>query len=212
MRGWLFAVVAKIMLKLITLQSFQHGRCSTERYCRNGQSHVPPALAGLVRRNPNASSRGVEQPIHTTFLCRRSCCNRPAWPWSKIATGSSLRSFRLLRGWPAQKKLQCSRHGAVWDITAGRGRYMRAAKEIVRRGSFPRTTPELMELQGVGRYTAAAVASIAFGEPVAVVDGNVKRVIDRLVNRKAALAGSQCGEAVLGNCRRASGSAESRRF
>jgi len=41
-----------------------------------------------------------------------------------------------------------------------------------------------MELQGVGRYTASAVASIAFGEPVAVVDGNVKRVIDRLVNRK----------------------------
>jgi A/G-specific adenine glycosylase len=43
-----------------------------------------------------------------------------------------------------------------------------------------------MELPGVGRYTAAAVASIAFGEPVAVVDGNVKRVIDRIVNHKAA--------------------------
>lgn len=42
-----------------------------------------------------------------------------------------------------------------------------------------------MDLPGVGRYTAAAVASIAFGEPVAVVDGNVKRVIDRVVNRKA---------------------------
>jgi A/G-specific adenine glycosylase len=41
-------------------------------------------------------------------------------------------------------------------------------------------------LPGVGRYTAAAVASIAFGEPVAVVDGNVKRVIDRIVNHKAA--------------------------
>jgi A/G-specific adenine glycosylase len=54
------------------------------------------------------------------------------------------------------------------------------------RGSFPRMTTELMELPGVGRYTAAAVASIAFGEPVAVVDGNVKRVIDRIVNHKAA--------------------------
>ena len=61
-----------------------------------------------------------------------------------------------------------------------------AAKEVVRRGFFPRTTTELMELPGVGRYTAAAVASIAFGEPVAVVDGNVKRVIDRIVNHKAA--------------------------
>jgi len=45
-----------------------------------------------------------------------------------------------------------------------------------------------MELPGVGRYTSAAVASIAFGEPVAVVDGNVKRVIDRIANRKGALA------------------------
>ncbi|HSK44541.1 MAG TPA: A/G-specific adenine glycosylase, partial [Candidatus Binatia bacterium] len=43
---------------------------------------------------------------------------------------------------------------------------------------------------GVGRYTAAAVASIAFGEPVAVVDGNVKRVLDRVVNGPSALAGA----------------------
>jgi A/G-specific adenine glycosylase len=45
-------------------------------------------------------------------------------------------------------------------------------------------------LPGVGRYTAAAVASIAFGEPVAVVDGNVKRVLSRLAGRD--LADSEC--------------------
>jgi A/G-specific adenine glycosylase len=45
-----------------------------------------------------------------------------------------------------------------------------------------------LDLPGVGRYTAAAVASIAFGEPVAVVDGNVKRVIERVVYRKAPIA------------------------
>jgi len=50
---------------------------------------------------------------------------------------------------------------------------------------FPRTAAEIIELPGVGRYTAAAVASIAFGEPTAVVDGNVKRVIDRVAARKA---------------------------
>jgi A/G-specific adenine glycosylase len=41
-----------------------------------------------------------------------------------------------------------------------------------------------MELPGIGRYTAAAVASIAYGEPVAVVDGNVKRVLARLTGRR----------------------------
>jgi len=57
-----------------------------------------------------------------------------------------------------------------------------AAKVIVReRGrEFPRTAEDWRELPGIGRYTAAAIASIAFGETVAVVDGNVERVLDRM--------------------------------
>ena len=57
-----------------------------------------------------------------------------------------------------------------------------AAKLIARKrkGSFPRTPAEWRELPGIGRYTAAAIASIAFGEAVAVVDGNVERVLDRM--------------------------------
>ena len=46
-------------------------------------------------------------------------------------------------------------------------------------GGFPQTFKELKTLKGVGDYTAAAIASIAFGEPVAVVDGNVYRVLSR---------------------------------
>jgi A/G-specific adenine glycosylase len=59
----------------------------------------------------------------------------------------------------------------------------RAAQQIVGRhgGRLPRTVPELRALPGIGRYTSAAVASIAFGVPVAVVDGNVERVISRLL-------------------------------
>ena len=97
---------------------------------------------------------------------------------------------------PTAERLARAREATVLAAWSGLGYYRRAralhgaAKEIVRRESFPRTTPDLMELPGVGRYTAAAVASIAFGEPVAVVDGNVKRVIDRVINRKAALARS----------------------
>jgi len=72
---------------------------------------------------------------------------------------------------------------AAW---AGLGYYSRArnlqkaAKNIVERGEFPRDHASLGELPGVGEYTAAAVASIAFGLPHAVLDGNVARVLSRL--------------------------------
>ncbi|MGI5885672.1 MAG: A/G-specific adenine glycosylase [Candidatus Spyradocola sp.] len=56
----------------------------------------------------------------------------------------------------------------------------RAAQEIVARGGFPRTAAELRTLPGFGPYTAGAVASIAFGERVPAVDGNVLRVYARL--------------------------------
>jgi A/G-specific adenine glycosylase len=101
---------------------------------------------------------------------------------------------KFVAQFPSAERLARAKEATVLAAWSGLGYYRRAralhgaAKVIVQRGSFPRTAPELMELPGVGRYTAAAVASIAFGEPLAVVDGNVKRVIDRLVNRKAALA------------------------
>ena len=101
---------------------------------------------------------------------------------------------KFIAQFPSAERLARAKEATVLAAWSGLGYYRRAralhgaAKEIVRRGSFPVLRLSLMELPGVGRYTAAAVASIAFGEPVAVVDGNVKRVIDRLVNRKAALA------------------------
>ncbi|MCC5937533.1 MAG: A/G-specific adenine glycosylase [Lunatimonas sp.] len=79
---------------------------------------------------------------------------------------------------PEEEVLRC------WQ---GLGYYSRArnlhacAKEIVsqRGGRFPETYRELLQLKGVGPYTAAAIASFAFQEPVAVVDGNVYRVLAR---------------------------------
>ncbi len=58
----------------------------------------------------------------------------------------------------------------------------RAAQQVVSAhgGSFPRTAAQLLELPGFGRYTAGAVASIAFGEAAPLVDGNVARVFSRL--------------------------------
>jgi len=72
------------------------------------------------------------------------------------------------------------------------------AKAVVRErgGKFPETAEELRDLAGVGRYTAAAIASIAFGEPVAVVDGNVERVLQRFSGRQ--LAGEDFWQAAQG--------------
>ena len=58
----------------------------------------------------------------------------------------------------------------------------RAAKQIVARhgGEFPRRIGDALALPGIGHYTAAAVLSIAYGEPHAVLDGNVARVLARL--------------------------------
>jgi A/G-specific adenine glycosylase len=59
------------------------------------------------------------------------------------------------------------------------------AREVVERhgGCFPQSVEALRALPGIGRYTAGAIASIAFREPVAVVDGNVERVLQRLGGR-----------------------------
>ena len=66
----------------------------------------------------------------------------------------------------------------------GRARNLhRAARMIVERlgGRFPDTEPQMRTLPGVGEYTAAAVLSIAFARPLGVVDGNVLRVVSRLL-------------------------------
>ncbi len=78
----------------------------------------------------------------------------------------------------------------VFRLWEGLGYYSRArnlhkaAKVLMNEhnGEFPSTIKELESLPGVGRYTAAAIASIAFNQPVAAVDGNIKRIYARLLN------------------------------
>jgi A/G-specific adenine glycosylase len=95
---------------------------------------------------------------------------------------------RFLRRFPDPAALAEAPEAEVLTLWSGLGYYSRArnlqkaARQIVAMGSFPRTHAEIRELAGVGDYTAAAIASIAFGLPHAVVDGNVRRVIARLTN------------------------------
>ncbi len=100
----------------------------------------------------------------------------------------------FLRRFPTVQKLAAAREASVLAAWSGLGYYRRArmlhaaAKVIVAKlsGKFPATPAELLELPGVGRYTAAAIASIAFGEPVAAVDGNVERVLQRVSGQRLA--------------------------
>ena len=92
---------------------------------------------------------------------------------------------RFIRRWPTVENLAEATEDEVLREWQGLGYYSRArnlhfaAKQIVEMGGFPRTIEGLRSLKGVGDYTAAAIGSIAFGLPTAVVDGNVYRVLAR---------------------------------
>ena len=92
---------------------------------------------------------------------------------------------RFMAQWPTVNDLAAATENEVLKAWQGLGYYSRArnlhtaARQVVELGGFPQTFKELKTLKGVGDYTAAAIASIAFGEPVAVVDGNVYRVLSR---------------------------------
>ena len=94
----------------------------------------------------------------------------------------------FIRRWPTIKDLARAQLDSVLQAWAGLGYYARArnlhksAAIIVKEheGKFPNTKKELLELPGVGPYTASAIAAIAFGQSEAVVDVNVERVLARL--------------------------------
>jgi A/G-specific adenine glycosylase len=96
--------------------------------------------------------------------------------------------LRWMKAFPTVQVLAAASSEQINQLWAGLGYYSRArnlhraAQGIVDElgGVFPTTSGELMKLPGVGRYTAGAVASIAFGECVPAVDGNVCRVLSRL--------------------------------
>ena len=97
----------------------------------------------------------------------------------------------FLRRFPTLLALSLAAEADVLAAWSGLGYYRRArmlhkaAQFIVleREGRLPASSVELRTLPGIGEYTAAAIASIAFGEAVAVVDGNVERVILRLTGQ-----------------------------
>jgi A/G-specific adenine glycosylase len=95
--------------------------------------------------------------------------------------------LRFIKKYPTVKKLAAAADNEVFKIWEGLGYYSRcknllaAARFIVEthKGKFPENYKTILELKGVGPYTAAAIASFAYNLPHAVVDGNVNRVLAR---------------------------------
>jgi A/G-specific adenine glycosylase len=118
---------------------------------------------------------------------------------------------RFLARFPDVAALAAAPEAAVREEWAGLGYYARArnlhacARAVAAAGGFPSSVEGLRALPGIGPYTAAAVAAIAFGEPILPVDGNVERVVARLAAettplpqarpRLAALAGGFMADA-----------------
>lgn len=158
----------------------------------------PPATDRLLA---TALSRWFRANART--LPWRGPIGAPRDPWAVLVSETMLqqtqvsrvleRFSRFMRRFPTAQSLAAAPEHDVLAEWAGLGYYRRArnlhaaAKMIVDRfdGLVPRTLDDLLVLPGVGRYTAGAVASIAFGDAAPIVDGNVARVLLRVHGREA---------------------------
>ena len=106
---------------------------------------------------------------------------------------------RFLVRFPDVQTLARAEADDVLALWSGLGYYSRArnlhrcAQQVVQQwgGAFPRTSAELATLSGIGRSTAAAVAAFCFGEPVSILDGNVRRVLTRVLAYDGDLSSSR---------------------
>src|SRR6056297_3541495 len=104
---------------------------------------------------------------------------------------------RFMQLWPTVEALAEARDADVMAEWAGLGYYARArnllkcARQVAAMGGFPETRAELQKLPGIGPYTSAAIAAIAYDAPETVLDGNVERVMARLFEVEAPLPRSK---------------------
>jgi A/G-specific adenine glycosylase len=107
---------------------------------------------------------------------------------------------RFLERFPTVERLAAAEDEEALALWSGLGYYsrarnlLRAARIIAAAGAFPRDYESIRELPGVGDYTAAAIASIAFGIPRAAVDGNALRVIARVENDSSNIGAARARE------------------
>ena len=144
----------------------------------------------------------MKDPVFTETILRWYAANGRDLPWrrtrdpyavwlseiilqqTRIAQGTAYWE-RFMEAFPTVEALAAASEDEVLRLWQGLGYYSRArnlhaaARQVVAGGGFPHTYEGLLALRGVGSYTAAAIGSIAFNLPSAVLDGNVYRVLAR---------------------------------
>lgn len=129
-------------------------------------------------------THGRELPWRGTHDPYRIWLSEVILQQTRIAQGMDY-WLRFVERWPTVHDLACASEDEVLRMWQGLGYYSRArnlhqaAQQVDALGHFPDTLQGLRGLKGVGDYTAAAIASMAFGIDAAVVDGNVYRVLAR---------------------------------
>ena len=151
---------------------------------------VPPSLRPPPRCSAGTTGiaalcHGAPRPASARPISRlavtRSCCSRPRWRRSGPYFERFLARFPTVEALAAAPRgRRCCRPGPGSATTPAPATCTPAPASWRRRGGFPRDLAGLRALPGIGAYTAAAVASIAFGVPVVPVDGNVERVAARV--------------------------------
>jgi A/G-specific adenine glycosylase len=135
------------------------------------------------RTPPSDRAKGIEPDPYRVWLSEVML---------QQTTVAAVRAYfhRFTARWPTVQALAAANDAEVMAEWAGLGYYARArnllacARAVVthHNAQFPITAASLQTLPGIGPYTAAAIASIAFDQPATVVDGNVERVMARLYN------------------------------
>ena len=170
---------------------------------------MPASAAKRLSHPMRAATRLLQHyDLHQRSLPWRSASPDPYHVWlSEVMLQQTTvaavvpRFRRFVERWPTIEALAAAPAEEVLSEWAGLGYYARArnliacAREVAALGAFPSSAAELRKLPGLGAYTAAAIAAIAFGEAATVVDTNVERVIARLhaIERPVAEARAQIG-------------------
>ena len=177
--------------------------CPLRRFCYAGSMSLDTLarrVAALARRLPRPLLAWYDR-TRRDLPWRRNRDPYAVWIAEVMLQQTQVKTVepyyrRFLRRFPNAISLARAPLEDLLQLWAGLGYYRRAehlhaaAKMLASEfgGKLPRSSVDLLRLPGVGRYTAAAIASIAFEEPVAVLDGNVNRVLSRLLGRTLAQA------------------------
>jgi A/G-specific adenine glycosylase len=189
-----------------------HAKSRAEKASKNGQSRSLPVRARPNRKQDETVPDAARTSLRAGLLAWYAR-NRRDLPWRRSADPYAIwvseimlqqtrvavvveRYQAFLMRFPTLLSLALASEEEVLALWSGLGYYRRArmlhkAAQFVAgqlQGNLPRSAAALRTLPGIGVYTAAAIASIAYGEAVAVVDGNVERVLCRLEGWEAGAA------------------------